>query len=46
MYKQPTTEIIAFNTERMMQDATVSINGTGGGGTAGAPARRGTLIPD
>ncbi|MBQ6984692.1 MAG: hypothetical protein IJQ20_07160 [Paludibacteraceae bacterium] len=48
MYNQPTTEIIAFETEYMMQDLNVSVNG-GSGSTdphAGAPARRGTLIPD
>ena len=41
MYNQPQTEILSVNTEYMMQDLTVSINeGGGGGGTAGAPARR------
>ena len=40
MYKNPKTEIMAVNTEYMMQDATVSVNqGGGGGGTAHAPAR-------
>ena len=43
MYKQPMTEITAVDTERMMQDITVSINGGGGGGVAGAP-RKGTPI--
>ena len=43
-YNQPTTEIIAFNTERMMDDLTISINGGGNGGVH-APARS-NPIPD
>lgn len=44
MYKQPTTEIMSVNTERMMDDLIVSVNpGGGGGGTAGMP-RKGTPI--
>lgn len=47
MYNQPTTEITAFETEYMMQDVTVSVNGGSGDPHphAGAPAR-GALIPD
>lgn len=46
MYKQPETEITAVNTQRMMQDVTVSTNeGGGGGGVAGAPARHNTALP-
>ena len=43
MYKEPKTEILSVNTQRMMQDIDVSINGGGGGGTAGMP-RRGEVI--
>lgn len=43
MYKQPMTEITAVDTERMMLDITVSINGGGGGGKTEAP-RKGTPI--
>ena len=46
MYKQPKTDVIAVNTEHMMQDLNVSVNGGGGGGTAGAPGRRGGDIID
>lgn len=46
MYKQPETEVLAINTEYMMQDATVSVNtGGGGGGTAHAPGRS-NPVPD
>jgi len=45
MYNQPATEVAAFQTERMMQDAVASINPFGGGGVAGAPARS-NPIPD
>lgn len=47
MYKQPQTDVSVVNTEHMMQDLNVSINGGGGGGTAGAPARRsvGPAVP-
>ena len=44
MYNKPITEIAAFDTERMMQDMSASINSGGGGGTAGAPAHRGDII--
>ena len=44
-YNQPTTEIMAFNTERMMDDFTMSPRNDGPG-SADAPARRGTLSPD
>ena len=43
MYKKPIIEVTAVDTERMMQDLNVSINGGGGGGEAGAP-RRGDII--
>ncbi len=49
MYNQPTTEIIAFETEYMMQDLNISVNGSDPSNpnpVAGAPGRRGTLIPD
>ena len=39
MYKKPIIEVTAVDTERMMQDLNVSINGGGGGGVAGAPYR-------
>ena len=41
MYNQPKMEVSAVNTERMMQDMTMSSAGTGGGGATDAPARRG-----
>ena len=42
MYIQPATEITVVNMEYIMNGAVVSINpGGGGGGTAGAPARKG-----
>ena len=44
MYKKPITEVTAVDTEHMMQDLNVSINGGGGGGgTAGMP-KRGEVI--
>ena len=43
MYKQPTTEVLAVQTARMMQDVTVSTNAGGGGGQAHAP-KRGDII--
>ena len=44
MYKKPIIEVTAVDTERMMQDLNVSINGGGGGGgVAGAP-HRGDII--
>ena len=45
IYKQPEIEITSVNTERMMNGAIVSINGGGGGGVAGAPGRKGEIIP-
>jgi hypothetical protein len=39
MYNQPKTDVTVFNTEHMMQDLTVSVNGGGGGGVAHAPAK-------
>ncbi len=45
-YNQPTTEVLTVNTEYMMVDINVSVNpGGGGGGTAGAPGRKGEIIP-
>ena len=47
MYKKPETEILTVNTERMMQDMTMSsAGGNGPGGSAGndAPRRRGDII--
>jgi len=46
MYKEPITEVTAVDTERMMSDINVSVNGGGGGGVAGAPAHRGGDIID
>ena len=43
MYKKPETEILTVNTERMMQDMTMSSAGPGGGGKTEAP-RRGDII--
>ena len=43
MYKKPETEILTVNTERMMQDMTMSSAGSGGGGKTDAP-RRGDII--
>jgi hypothetical protein len=45
IYNQPQTEVSFVNTERMMQDMLVSVNPGGGGGTAGAPGRKGDIIP-
>lgn len=46
VYNQPQTEVSFVNTERMMQDLLVSVNTQGGGGgTAGAPGRKGDIIP-
>lgn len=42
MYKQPETEIVAFQGMTLMD---VSINEGGGGGTAGAPGRA-SSVPD
>ncbi len=45
-YNQPTTEVLAVNTEHMMNDLNVSVNPSGGGpGVAGAPGRKGDIIP-
>ena len=41
MYKQPETEIVAFQGMTLMD---VSINDEGGGGVVGAPAHRGDII--
>ncbi len=43
MYKKPITEIAAINTERLMDTATMSSAGPGGGGKTDAP-RRGDVI--
>ena len=45
MYKQPQTEILSVNTEYMMQDLNVSINGgtPPGGGGMHAP-KKGDII--
>ena len=43
MYNQPQTDVTVVNTEHMMQDLNVSING-GGSGEQHAPAR-GEIIP-
>ena len=42
MYKQPETEILSVNTERMMNDINVSVNGGSGEEhpVASAPKRR------
>lgn len=46
MYKKPISEVTVVNTERMMQDLNVSINGGNGSQhpQAGAPAHRGDVI--
>ena len=46
MYKQPISEVTVINTERMMQDIKVSVNGGSGEQhpQAGAPGRRGDII--
>ena len=43
MYNKPITEVLSVNTERMMSDINVSINGGSGNEhpQAGAPAHRG-----
>jgi len=41
MYKQPNTDIVDLQGERMMQDVVTSINPSGGGGDAHAPGYRG-----
>jgi len=37
MYKKPITEVTAVDTEHMMQDLNVSVNGGGGGNNMHAP---------
>lgn len=46
MYKKPISEVTVINTERMMQDFNVSVNGGSGSEhpQAGAPRRRGDII--
>jgi len=44
MYKQPTTEISAFEAESMMQGMVMSPAGPGGPGATDAPRRRGDII--
>lgn len=46
MYKKPIIEVTVVNTERMMQDLNVSVNGGSGSPhpQAGAPAHRGDVI--
>ncbi len=39
MYKQPITEVAAFKTEYLMDTATMSTAGPGGGGKTEAPKR-------
>ena len=43
MYKKPITDVAAINTERLMDTATMSSGGPGGGGKTEAP-RRGDII--
>jgi hypothetical protein len=45
MYSKPNTEILDLKGESLMDGLIVSTNpGGNGGGTAGAPARRGEII--
>ena len=45
-YNQPNVEVLDIITGELMQGVVVSVNsGGGGGGTAGAPARKGDIIP-
>ena len=45
MYNKPNTEILDLKGESLMDGLIVSTNpGGNGGGTAGAPARRGEII--
>ena len=45
-YNQPNVEVLEINSGELMQGLTVSVNsGGGGGGTAGAPGRKGDIIP-
>ena len=46
MYKKTISEVTVVNTERMMQDLNVSVNGSSGQQHphAGAPGRRGDII--
>ena len=46
MYKKPITEILAVDTERLMDGLTVSTNSGGGGGVAHAPAAPGGDVID
>ncbi len=46
MYKQPITEVTAVDTEYMMQDLNVSVNGGGGGGGGVHAPSRSNPIPD
>lgn len=43
MYKQPETDVVALNTERLMDITTMSSGGPGGGGKTEAP-RHGDII--
>ena len=40
MYNQPQTDVVALNTERLMDTATMSSAGSGGGGKTEAPVIR------
>ena len=44
MYKQPIIEVAVVDTERMMQDVTVSLNGGGGGGGQSHAPKHGDII--
>ena len=45
-YNQPNVEVLEIISSELMQGIVVSVNSSGGGGgTAGAPARKGDIIP-
>jgi len=43
IYNQPSMSIMEMHVDNVM--LTVSVNGGGGGGQAGAPGRKGDIIP-